>query len=209
MEHLVRMIAKIGDCDLERLITLPFPPEGGIDIDFPNLAESVRLESVSYDATARMFNCHVEVCRAPRLTDEQEIANCRTNGWEDLGASANEEARRSVANAKLAATFTDDDVRRSMKVADAAREAARGRMLTEGMTSELRYFHAEHKSPPDGSVKLVLAWERLDQPFWTFAAFEGGKWIEKRGTNKDLTDDVEFWFELPPVGSIGDDLDGD
>lgn len=68
--------------------------------------------------------------------------------------------------------------------------------------AKLTYFRVEEKLPPDDLVRLVLAYERLDRPFWTFAFFKDGVWTENKPDKKDLTDAVECWCDLPHPNSL-------
>ena len=74
-------------------------------------------------------------------------------------------------------------------------------------TAKLEYFLVDEdgkgeKMPPEGEVKLVLAWttampDPRARTFWAWASYKDGKWIEQNVQQTDLTEVVEFWCELP------------
>jgi hypothetical protein len=58
------------------------------------------------------------------------------------------------------------------------------------------------KKPPEGEVKLVLAFTSPlpgARPFYCFASYKDGKWTEANASQTDLTEVVAFWFEIPPM----------
>lgn len=65
---------------------------------------------------------------------------------------------------------------------------------------------SEGQLPPDGEVRLVVAWTTcMPDPrarrFWTFAHRHEGKWIENV-SKMDLSDVVEYWCDLPDFESM-------
>jgi hypothetical protein len=68
----------------------------------------------------------------------------------------------------------------------------------------MEYHAFDDEAPAEGDVKLVLAWTSvlpLAAHFYSFATYRGGKWIENV-SQKDLTDVVEYWFDLPKLSNL-------
>ena len=69
-------------------------------------------------------------------------------------------------------------------------------------------FHSfPEESPKEGEMKLVLAWTSplpMARHFWCFATFSDGKWTENGPAKADLTETVEYWFDLPSIRTLHD-----